>query len=420
MNAATSEGLRFAAGLALAAAAYPLRHLGRRADPVRHWWLTPLVDVATAGAVAGILLGATAPRRVAESLDQLVALALVFLAGWLGLTAGCSMDLRVLRRHRGTHMAVEALQSAATLALVSLAAWAGSRLFEVETGLVTAAGLFLVAGLCTAGPPLPRPRTPRKAAGTRPGFWRPSASAVLGIALVGIGVSFVRAEPFALRLPWAAEVTPLLLEGATTRLWWALVLGGLAGLLCDLGTREEFALGGLYYLLAGTVLLAGGLAAALGMEPLLVGCVAGIWLINATLRRVDVVHVLGRGAAVPRLGVPVLAGWMLARTFPGAGAGDWLAFGVVLLALLGVRTAVRVRGARVGGGGTPQAARAAEAGGLAGLLVVGELPLVIAAGASRVVAAPTAWAVLAAAVASQLILGAAAALVRHRSAPPLP
>lgn len=415
MKAGTTELLRFGAGILLAAGAYPLQRLGWRVDPQRYWWAVPLVDVRLAGLVAGAVLGIAAPPAVGASLDQVAGMALVFAGGWLGLTAGCGLDLRVLRRHRAAPLLYEVAEAPALLVALAVLVFAATRTLDVVSGLVAAPAVFLVAGLCTAGDPLPAGRTSRKTSGPKHGFWQPSAAAMTGIVLVAVGTGFVPAADFAYRLPWPEAVQPIVIESVGLRIWWGLVLGGLAGLLCDLTTKENFALGGLYYLLAGVVLLCSGLAAALGLEPLLVGGVAGVWLINASLRRMDVVHVLDRGYAAPRLGVPVLAGWALVRAFPSVGVGgmDWLAFAVALVALVGLRPAVKLWGLNVGGhvqaGRRPR--HRTEA--LAARLEMGELPLLVAVVLSQMEPAATGWAVLAAAALGQVVLGAVVARLRR-------
>ena len=403
----------------LAAGGYALRRLGQRLDPDRHWWVAPLLDARMAALAIGALVGAILPGHLGDPLDQATGMAIVFLSGWLGLTAGCGLDLRVLRRHAAAPLLYEAAQAPALLVVLAVVVFAATRAFEAASGLFGATGVFLLAGLCAAGDPLPTGRTSRKTSGPKHGFWRPRSSAMAAIALVAVGLAFAPAVSCAIRLPWSGSLQPVLFESVGLRLWWGLFLGGVAGLLCDLVTKDGFALGGLHYLLAGVVLLCSGLAAALGLSPLLVGAVAGLWLINATLRRMDVVHVLDRAQVVPRLTVPLLVGWCLARGLPEAAAAgpDWAAFAVSGIALVGLRPLAKMwEQGRYAAQPAP-ARRAQGGGGLAARLEVGDLSLLVALLLSQLGPPSTGWAALAAVGIGQLVLGLAAA--RLERTPPV-
>ena len=79
----------------------------------------------------------------------------------------------------------------------------------------------------------------------------------------------------------------------------------------DLVSREDFAPGGLYVQMAAVTLVCSGLAAAMGLSPLWIGTVAGFWCMSATLRRIDLLLILDRGMALPRVAAPALAGWVV-------------------------------------------------------------------------------------------------------------
>lgn len=424
MTTGTVEVLRLGAGILLAAGTYPLHRVSQRLDPQLYWWALPLADVRFAALAAGALVGLALPDHLGASLNHVAGMGLVFVAGWLGLTAGCGLDLRVLRRHRPAPLLYEAAEAPALLVVLAVLVFASSQFLGVPSGLNATTGVFLVAAMCMAGDPLPSSRTSRKTSGPKHGFWRPGASAMAAIALVAVGAAFTQAPPLSLRLPGVGALHPVLIESAGLRIWWGLVLGGVAGLLCDLATKEDFALEGLYYLLAAVILLCSGMAAALGLEPLLVGGVAGLWLINATLRRMDVVHVLDRGQAAPRLAVPVLAGWGLGQYFPGGGwvAVDWTAWAVALIAVVGLRPLAKLwelnRSSNPNRAGTrsPGSGPGRRAEDLAARLEVGELPVLVALVLSRYEPHATGWSVLFALVLGQAVLAVAAARLRRPSA----
>jgi hypothetical protein len=100
------------------------------------------------------------------------------------------------------------------------------------------------------------------------------------------------------------------------------------------------------YLLGGTMLVGSGFASSVGLEPLLVGAVAGIWLINATLRRLDILHVLDRGHTLTQFALPFAVGWLLGAGLPAHGVDvEVLVF--ILVVVLAFRPLARLGGAKL-------------------------------------------------------------------------
>jgi hypothetical protein len=83
-----------------------------------------------------------------------------------------------------------------------------------------------------------------------------------------------------------------------------------------------------------------------GIDTLLVGTICGFWLVNATLRRLDILHVVERGATVPRLLAPFLAGWLVGDSLKATGVDSGV-FLFVLLLLLLLRPTARVLARRM-------------------------------------------------------------------------
>ena len=110
----------------------------------------------------------------------------------------------------------------------------------------------------------------------------------------------------------------VVIEGTWAEWGSCLVLGALVGLVVDLATRSVSS-GYLYYMIAVGLLLGSGIAGALGLEPLWVGAVAGIWLVNATMRRLDILRALEQGQDMVRTVLPGVAGWALGAAFVEGG-----------------------------------------------------------------------------------------------------
>jgi hypothetical protein len=149
----------------------------------------------------------------------------------------------------------------------------------------------------------------------------------------------LRPGGFEVRLPLGFP-SVVVVEGTWAECGSCLVLGALVGLIVDLATRGV-SRGYLYYVIAAGLLLGSGMAGALGLEPLWVGAVAGIWLVNATMRRLDILRSLEQGQDMVRTVLPGVAGWMLGAAL--VEGGFELAFGTwVLLALIAVVPGVRL------------------------------------------------------------------------------
>ncbi|MBT4097399.1 MAG: hypothetical protein HOC05_19160 [Gemmatimonadetes bacterium] len=289
-------------------------------------------------AITGAVLGWGAPDWVRTGLQPVPMLMFVFLAGWMGLVAGSSLDLRVSRKLGRAIVTRELGQ--AVVVLVAVAVLVSGA--DLILGEVTGFGQFHIltlASICLLGAILPQ-RQAQRGAGTASGFWDPSIIAPLALLMAAIAVVSDSNPAAILRLPApSAEVLTLELGGALEQLLWATAAGAITGLLLDLVSREDFAPGGLYVQIAAVTLVSSGLAAMLGFSPLWIGAVAGFWSVSATLRRLDLLMVLERGLALPRVAAPALAGWCVGGALTTVGL-NWPAVFVVSGVIIIVRPTV--------------------------------------------------------------------------------
>ena len=322
--------LSFGVGLAAVGSVYAAVRLGR--SRAAH---SPLVAELLASrvqyALAGIVFGWLAPVEMRPTLGAAADLTAAFLVGMFGLVVGCSVELRLLGNLSRSLLLLEV----GYLALLGLGLWALSYGFALEG--VEHAALWGVCGLCAAcWVRQSRRESTKKKESTG---WVPSASALAGSFLAGAGLMQLRPGGFEVRLPLAFP--PIVVEGTWAKYGACLVLGALVGLIVDLATRG-LSRGHLYYMIAAGLLLGSGMAGALGLAPLWVGAVAGIWLVNATMRRLDILRALEQGQDMARAVLLGVVGWMLGAAL--GESGFELAFGAwVLLALVAI-----VPGARLG------------------------------------------------------------------------
>ena len=322
--------LSFCVGLAAVGLIYAVVRLCRsRAS--RSPLLAELLAFRVQYALAGLVFGLLAPLDMRPSLSSAANLATAFLVGIFGLVVGCSIELRLLRHVSRPLLLLEI----GYLVLLGLGLWALS--YGFSQGGVDGAALWGVCGLGAAC----WIRQSRRGAGKKKKStgWLPSVSSLVGLLLAGVGAMQLRSGGFEIYLPLGFPAI-VVVEGTWAEWGSCIALGALVGLIVDLATRNV-SRGYLYYLIAVGLLLGSGIAGALGLEPLWVGAVAGIWLVNATMRRLDILRALEQGQDMVRTVLPGVAGWALGAAF--VESGFELAFSAwILLALIAVVPGVRL------------------------------------------------------------------------------
>jgi len=223
------------------------------------------------------------------SLKRALHLSLIFLSGSLGFLFGVKVELRILRRISRAVLGLSLFQGfftvlAATIPLYFiLPIWRG---METGSDLLRTSAVLGIAASVTMPPTISllSGRTERR---------REILRVVETMALFGNVVAFV----FLWLLPVlqkgeAISLIGIEIEGAGGRLLMALICGGLVGCLADFVSRRERSLHEQIYLVVGVLLVGMGTASALGISSVLVGMIAGAWLINATSRRIAVLETM--------------------------------------------------------------------------------------------------------------------------------
>ncbi len=154
----------------------------------------------------------------------------------------------------------------------------------------------------------------------------PSIAVGAGILMLGISGLQMRQEVgVVFFLPFA---NPLLLEGMVGRVIGSLFLGAVVGLLIDMVTRgAKRAYFG--YLLAGGILIGVGIGMNVAVEPLWVGVIAGVWIINTTLNRVAVLQLAEGNSLILRISLLGIVG-VFAGTHIAGSHFVWELFGMSL------------------------------------------------------------------------------------------
>ena len=299
--------------------------------------LADLLDSRLQYAAVGLVLSWAFPAGIRTTLALAADIATVLLAGIFGLIVGGSFDRRLLKRLNKPLIWFEACHLLLLLLGVWLLTYGMLQGFIEPIERSRGALMWAISGLAASGWMRHRRIGIGKSQQAGAG-WLPSASALAGLIFAGIGFIQMRQGGFVIRQPLAFPQV-IVVDGIWGEVLWCLVLGALVGLMVDLSTREVRR-GHLFYWVGAGLLLGCGIAQVLGLEPLWVGLVAGIWLINATLRRLDLLKVLEQGQGLMRTILPGVMGWGLGGAL-WAGF-DWRFAAWILFILLVAVPAVRL------------------------------------------------------------------------------
>ena len=288
--------------------------------------------------VVGWVMGFASMPLLGIWLEQGVLLAALFLVGWYAMTFGALIDWRIMRLINRQMLRSEGGQLAALLIVMSLY-W-----YAFESAAMINGWLFIGLGGIMAMS-LPQAQLERRPMRMRKSAQRvPSIAIGTGILVLGISGLQLRQEvAVVFFLPFS---NPLLLEGMIGRMIGSLFLGAVVGLLIDMVTRGAKRVY-FVYLLAGGILIGVGIGMNVAVEPLWVGVIAGIWIINTTLNRVAVLQLAEGGSLILRISLFGVVG-VLAGTQIAGSHFMWELFGTSL-ALFLCLPAIRHIGQQVAG-----------------------------------------------------------------------
>ncbi len=265
-------------------------------------WVRGAVELRLHHMLVGLVMGYTCLPPLRNYADRSIPLLIVFLSCWFAMAIGCSIDLRMLRRIAVQTIVVEVVPLFFLLLFLLL------MVHTTEVGQRNGeAILWAIGGVAAASWSRQKWSGQKKRSRAR-SHWMPSLAATVGLGLLGAasmysqgGKSIIIYRPFA---------TSIVVDGFMEQALGSLCIGVIIGLLIDLsmkGADERY----FPYLLAGGLMLGAGVGASVALEPMWIGGVAGFWIINTTLRRVDVLDLLERGAGGLNVALSSVAGWVL-------------------------------------------------------------------------------------------------------------
>ena len=368
----------FIMGMTLAVGLYRWSSTG--ASRVKSGLLYTFTEARLHHVIVGCVMGFASMPLWGVLLEQVVFLAALFLVGWYAMTFGALVDWRIMRLMNWQMLRSEGGQLAALLIVMSLF-W-----YLIEIPVWLNGWHFIGLGGVMAMN-LPLARLERKPMRTGKSAQRvPSIAVGAGILVLGISGLQLREEvEVVFFLPLS---NPLLLEGMIGRMLASLFLGAVVGLLVDMVTRgAERAYFG--YLLAGGILIGVGIGMNVAIEPLWVGLIAGVWIINTTLNRVAVLQLAEEGSAIVRISLFGIVG-VLAGTQIAGGYFMWELF-AMSLALFLCLPAIRYVGQRMAGQAGRNIIYWRSLFNQSDLGLVATLALSLSAGPSAATSAGAAW-----------------------------
>jgi len=350
MTESVADVVLFGLSLALPLGLFGLRQSVLRLRPDAGGRLQELLSPGNAAALSGIVIGLTVLPEIARVIDGSASLLILVISAWCGFTVGSGIELRALRKTSSVVLASQLGQCIVAILLIPILTYTLAHLpWEIRSVFFAPGVLIIAIGMCLSDRVVGHPG---RRHGPRPsgkGFPKPSMAACVAILLAAfgggfdpVGSTYVAGLPF---LSWPSITWSI--SGVGERAFLGLAMGCAAGLLCDLAAKDHSSTGATFSVFSAVFLVVGGIALAFGIQPLLIGVIGGAWVINATLRRLDVHQVIESSARLSSIGVPFLLGWSLGYGIVVHGISEQALLVAVCLILL-VRPIVRIAGWRLG------------------------------------------------------------------------
>ncbi len=284
-------------------------------------------------AVAGFVAALAFPLEVRQEISESMEMAAQLIGAWLAFSVGCSLDRRAFRHTTGSALILETTQFLLCVFLVIATAYTAIQagaVDAVEFTIPVVLTLCAVVGFGTKN----LARSAKLQHIGIAGEYKPMIASALAAAMFAIGAVLMRGGDIVIRAPFAPAGRVLMIEGGGMELIVTLILGSLIGLGTDLLTRECHKRS-VVFLLILCLMFGGGIAAVCGLEPIGIGLVSAVWIINTTLRRRDILPAVAAGEAPMSAGIYFGAGFFLGG-LPTQGF-EWSITLYVFLAIAAIR-----------------------------------------------------------------------------------
>jgi hypothetical protein len=305
--------VRFGLGMMVVGAIYA-------AARVAHLYLTEwkvvqaLLRARSHFALAGFVAALAFPSGVRQEISVSMEMAAHLIGAWLAFSAGSTLDRRAFRQTTISALILESTQFLLCTLLALGISYAAIQTAAIEGAEFTMPVVVALAAVVGFG----RKTFGRSAKVQHGGIsveTTPMIAAAAAAVLFAVAAILMRGGDIVIRAPFAPTGRVLMIEGAGMELILTVFLGSLLGLAADLLTRD-CPKRSVFFLLILCLMFGGGIAAVCGLEPIGVGLVAAVWLINTTLRRLDILRALTAGGPPMRGGIYFVAGFLLGEFLP--------------------------------------------------------------------------------------------------------
>ena len=302
-------------------------------------FFSPFLDAQYLCVLVGAVFG-SASTHWFHGPANFTTLAVLFLGGWIGFTVGCGLDIRVLRRS-GFHSLLSGfVQTLIALVLVPSFIYGFSGVVGGNSSLVNPVSVLCIAAVCVAGSSslIQFLGSSRIKISERLGF--PCVSGFFAISLIALAGTILPSARVKIPAFVFWDTQSLVIEGIEGMLL-GMLLGSLVGFFCDLLSREDQNTTAVLFTYFTFVLLGVGLAHFFGLQPLWVGAFSGLWLINSTLRRLDILNTVEQSSKLVSFVLPLVVGCLLGKNLSTLGV-DWQSFSLGLAAMIFLRPIVKI------------------------------------------------------------------------------
>ncbi len=234
----------------------------------------------------GFLIGFSGSSSFSHFILQGVSFSALILIGWFAVMIGATLDMRLIRYFDLRRVGIELVISLGTMVIVFVTNLVIPESFSISFWVLLV--LFATGSLCW--PPQRIPDSNVRI--VRRGWWIPSGAMMLGLIALGLaGLYQKELVPISFAQPFA---TPMIFHSRIEFAMSSLAMGCVLGVLLDLVTRGISRKYMGYVVSAGLMVFV-GIGANVGLDPIWIGFVGGIWFINTTIERRDVLLIFGQG-----------------------------------------------------------------------------------------------------------------------------
>ena len=236
--------------------------------------------------LVGYFIGYCSPSSLSQLVLQGVSLSALILIAWFAAMIGATLDMRLVRYFDWRKAGIEFLIMLGMMVAVFVTQIVIPESYSIS--FWASVTLFATVAFCWP----PQRISDRHVRIVRHDSWMPSGAMMLGVIALGVaGLNQKEIVPISFAQPFAA---PVIFDSRIEFAMLSLGMGCVLGLLLDLVTRGLSRKYMAYVVSAGLMVVV-GIGFSVGLDPIWIGFVGGIWFINTTIERREILLIFGQG-----------------------------------------------------------------------------------------------------------------------------